>query len=102
MKQNLRYCFLLIVLTMPLCTYAGWPVGKYRNLVVPSFNYYTANNTFNAQGNKVKGAAGSGFQSYALNFYYARVLPAGLDLIVTLPYVYQQIKVLALPIVQTA
>jgi len=40
-------------------------------------NYYTANNTFNAQGNKVKGAAGSGFQSYALNFYYARGLPAG-------------------------
>jgi hypothetical protein len=92
MKQKLRYCSILIVLMIPLCTYAGWPVGKYRNLVVPSFNYYTAKNTFDTQGNKVTSAAGSGFQSYALNVYYARGLTRRLDLIVTLPYVYQTNK----------
>lgn len=89
MKKVLRYYFLLLMMALPLCTFAGWPIGKYRTLVVPSFNYYTAKNTFDTDGKKVNGLAGSGFDSYALNLYIARGLTRRLDLIVTLPVVYQ-------------
>ncbi|MBD1394121.1 hypothetical protein [Mucilaginibacter glaciei] len=89
MKKTLRYNFLLVMMVLPLCTFAGWPIGKYRNLVVPSFNYYTAKNTFDTQGKKVNGVAGSGFDSYGFNIFFARGLSRRLDLIVSVPFVYQ-------------
>ncbi len=35
------FLVLLIALVTPFKTFAGWPIGKYRDLVIPSFSYYT-------------------------------------------------------------
>ena len=61
---------------------AGWPIGKYRNVVIPSFNYYTSHDSWNSVGQKVKGSPGSGFTSYAVGLYVGYGISRRLDLVV--------------------
>lgn len=62
--------------------FAGWPIGKYRNIVVPSFNYYTSKDVYNSSGKKVKPAGNSSFTSYAYGLYFGYGITRRLDLIV--------------------
>jgi hypothetical protein len=84
------YCLLLvIVLIIPYKTYAGWPIGKYRNIVVPSFSYYRQTDRFDKNDNVVKGAPGTGFSSYSTNLYIGYGISRRLDLIANVPFLYQ-------------
>jgi hypothetical protein len=83
------YLLLLIVLLVPYKTYAGWPIGKYRNIVVPSFSYYHQTDKFDGQDNVVKGAPGTGFSSFSSNLYIGYGITRRLDLIANVPFLYQ-------------
>jgi hypothetical protein len=61
---------------------AGWPIGKYRNVVIPSFNYYTSHDSWNSAGQKINGSPGSGFTSYAVGLYVGYGISRRLDLVV--------------------
>ncbi|HVW97898.1 MAG TPA: hypothetical protein VHA56_18150 [Mucilaginibacter sp.] len=84
------FCWLLLVLITPLRSFAGFPIGKYRFVVVPTFSYYHQKDRFDDKDNVIKGAPGTGFTSYASNLYVGYGLSRRLDLIVTVPYLYQQ------------
>jgi hypothetical protein len=85
------YCFLLllIVLVIPTKTFAGWPIGKYRDLVIPSFSYYSQTDHFDNNGNIVKGVPGTGFTSFSSNLFLGYGISRKLDLIITVPFLYQ-------------
>ena len=80
---------LLLALLPPLKTFAGFPIGKYRDLVVPSFTYYKQTDRFDSNGNIIKGAPGTGFTSYSTSLYLGYGISRRLDLIVTVPFLYQ-------------
>jgi hypothetical protein len=73
-------------------TFAGFPIGKYRDIVVPTFSYYQQKDKFDLNGHIVKGAPGTGFTSYSTNIYIGYGLSRRLDLIIAVPYLYQQNK----------
>ncbi|WP_133300258.1 hypothetical protein [Mucilaginibacter terrenus] len=81
-KISTKLLLLMLIVASGQRAFAGWPVGKYRNIVVPSFNYYTSKDTYNSQGKKVKGAPGTYFNSFAYGVYFAHGLTRRLDLIV--------------------
>lgn len=81
---------MLCVLAAPLKTFAGFPIGKYRNVVVPTFSYYHQKDRFDDKDNVVKGAPGTGFTSFASNLYIGYGISRRLDVIATIPYLYQQ------------
>jgi hypothetical protein len=81
--------FLLFVFVQPYKSYAGFPIGKYRDLVVPSFNYYTQTNHYDVYGNYVKGAPGARYSSFSTNLYIGYGITRRLDLIVSVPFLYQ-------------
>ena len=89
------YCFLLllIVLLAPNKTFASWPIGKYRDIVIPSFSYYQQTDHFDINDNVVKGALGTGFTSFSTNLYLGYGISRRLDLIVNVPYLYQVNKI---------
>lgn len=90
MKKIYLILLLLIAVFSTVNTaYAGWPIGKYRNLVIPSFNYYTSKDTWDASGNKVKGAPGAGFTSYSFGLYAGYGITRRLDAIVNVLYPIQ-------------
>ena len=62
--------------------YAGWPIGKYRNVVIPSFNYYTSKDTWDGNGHLIKGKPGAGFTSYSFGLYAGYGITRRLDVIV--------------------
>lgn len=68
---------------------AGWPIGKYRNLVIPSFNYYTSKDTWDQNGDKIKGKPGAGFTSYSFGLYAGYGITRRLDAIVNVLYPMQ-------------
>jgi hypothetical protein len=82
MKKSYLLVLILIVLASVNHAYAGWPIGKYRNVVIPSFNYYSSQDTWNSSGQKIKGAPGAGFTSYSLGLYVGYGLSRRMDLIV--------------------
>src|ERR1700761_218544 len=84
---------LLVVLSIPFKTFAGFPIGKYRDVVVPTFSYYQQTDRFDEHGNIIKGAKGTGFTSYSGNIYIGYGISRRLDLIVTVPYLYQVNKI---------
>lgn len=90
----MRKIYLLIVMLVFAAgmqhAYAGWPVGKYRNVLIPSFNYYTSQDTWNSSGQKVKASPGAGFTSYSAGIYFAHGLSRRTDLIVNVLAPYQQ------------
>ncbi len=84
------FVVLLIALVTPFKTFAGWPIGKYRDLVIPSFSYYTQTDHFDAKGNQIKGAPGTGFTSFSTSLYVGYGITRTLDFIVTIPFLYTQ------------
>lgn len=93
MKRTVALSFfvcLLLVLITTLRSYAGFPIGKYRNLVVPTFSYYHQRDRFDDKDNVIKGAPGTGFTSYATTLYVGYGISRRLDIIVTVPYIYTQ------------
>ena len=83
---------LLLIAFLPCKTFAGYPIGKYRKVVVPSFFYYHQSDRYDSHGNIVHGAAGTGFTSYAASIYFGYGITRRLDLIASLPYLYQMNK----------
>jgi hypothetical protein len=87
---TLIFCLCLpAVLILPVKTFAGFPIGKYRDVVVPSFSYYQQKDRFDVNGNIVKGAPGTGFTSYSGNIFIGYGISRRLDLIASLPLLYQ-------------
>jgi hypothetical protein len=80
---------LLFGFIRPYKSYAGFPIGKYRDIVVPSFNYYTQTNHYDVYGDYVKGAPGARYSSFSTNLYVGYGISRRLDLIVTAPFLYQ-------------
>lgn len=69
---------------------AGFPIGKYRGLIIPSLNYYTSKDTWDSQGNKIKGKPGTGFTSYSAGLYFGYGITRRLDVIVNVTAPLQQ------------
>jgi hypothetical protein len=80
---------LLTVLLFPGKTFAGFPIGKYRDIVVPSFSYYHQTDRFGPDDNIIKGMPGTGFTSYSTNIFIGYGISRRLDFIVNLPILYQ-------------
>jgi len=92
MKKLRLFAFAILLLVgfiRPYKVYAGFPIGKYRDLVVPSFNYYTQTNHYDVYGDYVKGAPGARYTSMSANLYLGYGISRKLDLIVSIPYLYQ-------------
>ncbi|MFA6086120.1 hypothetical protein [Mucilaginibacter sp.] len=93
MKKTYIICLSLIILSSAWQqAFAGWPIGKYRSIVIPSFNYYTSKDSWDRNGTKVKGADGSGFTSYAIGLYFGYGLTRRMDLLVNVLAPYQSSK----------
>lgn len=88
MKKIILICFCCLLL-IPHKSFAGWPIGKYRDLFVPAFNYFKATDSWDANGKRIKGAPGTGFESFALNLFEGYGISRRLDFIASLPIVYQ-------------
>lgn len=88
------YTIILLVLLVGSVksAYAGFPIGKYRGLVIPSFNYYTSKDTWDAQGHKLTGKPGTGFTSYSAGLYFGYGITRRLDLLVNVSAPLQQSK----------
>lgn len=83
MKRIYIICLLLAVIcSARQAAFAGFPVGKYRNIVVPSFTYYTSKDFYNGSGKRVTPTDKSSFTSYAFGLYFDYGLTRRLDLIV--------------------
>ncbi|WP_428328731.1 hypothetical protein [Mucilaginibacter sp.] len=91
-KAYIIFMCLYFVLISPSKTFAGFPIGKYRDIVVPTFSYYHQTDRFDNNGKIIKGLPGTGFTSYATNIYIGYGISRRLDFIATIPYLYQQNK----------
>lgn len=87
------FCFILFAVLLPHRSFAGWPIGKYRNVVVPSFSLYKQTDRFDNSGKVIKGQPGTGFTSYSASLYFGYGISRRLDLIGNIPYYYQQNKI---------
>jgi len=89
-RRLLTFAFCSLILFMlPYKTFAGFPIGKYRDLVVPSFSYYSQTDHFDVHGNYIKGSPGARYSSFSANLYLGYGISRRLDLIVSVPYLYQ-------------
>ena len=88
LRLSLVVC-LFFALVLPYKTFAGFPIGKYRDIVVPSFNYYSQTNHYDVYGNYVKGAPGAQFSSYSFSLFAGYGISRRLDFLATVPYLYQ-------------
>ncbi len=89
-KTRLFIIFLaLIVLATPVKTFAGFPIGKYRDIVVPSFNYYRQTDRFDGNDKVIKGPPGTSFTSYSSTLFIGYGITRRLDLIMNVPFLYQ-------------
>lgn len=82
MKKTYLFIILLVLTGTINQAFAGWPIGKYRKVVIPSFNYYSSQDTWTSTGQKVKGAPGAGFTSYSVGLYVGYGITRRLDAIV--------------------
>lgn len=82
MKKTCLFILMLLCVGTANRAFAGWPIGKYRNVVIPSFSFYQSHDTWNANGQKIKGQPGAGFTSYAAGLYVGYGLTRRLDLLV--------------------
>ncbi len=92
MKRTFTFTFswcLFFVLISTFKTFAGFPIGKYRNVVVPTFSYYRQTDRFDISGNIIKGKPGASFTSFSANLYIGYGISRRLDIIATVPYLYQ-------------
>lgn len=84
--------FLLILFALTITASrvkAGWPIGKYRNIIVPGLGYYYATDNFDKDGHKVKAEPGNYFRSLSFNLYAGYGISRRTDFLVSLPVVYQ-------------
>ena len=81
--------FLLFGLMIPGKTFAGFPIGKYRDIVVPSFSYYSQTDRFDQNGNIIKGQPGVNFSSFSTNLFIGYGISRRLDFIANIPFLYQ-------------
>jgi len=88
LRLSLFAC-LFFALILPFNAFAGFPIGKYRDIVVPSFNYYSQTDHYDVFGNYVKGAPGARFSSYSFSLFAGYGISRRLDFLVTVPYLYQ-------------
>jgi len=88
LRLSLVVC-LFFALAIPHRSFAGFPIGKYRDIVVPSFNYYSQTDHYDIYGNYVKGAPGARFSSYSFSIYAGYGISRRLDFLVTVPYLQQ-------------
>ena len=88
LRLSLVVC-LFFALLLPHKTFAGFPIGKYRDIVVPSFNYYSQTDHYDVYGNYVKGAPGARFSSYSFSLFAGYGISRRLDFLVTVTYLYQ-------------
>lgn len=84
MKKFYQIVLILFAAGFVNSAYAGWPIGKYRNVIIPSFNYYTSKDSWKSNGDKVIGAPGAGFTSYSFGLYAGYGISRRLDAIVNL------------------
>ncbi|MDO3644493.1 hypothetical protein [Mucilaginibacter sp. L3T2-6] len=84
------FAYLFFVLILPFKTFAGFPIGKYRNVIVPTFSYYRQTDRFDDKDHVIKGAPGTSFTSYSSNLFIGYGISRRLDVIATIPYLYQQ------------
>ncbi|QKJ30773.1 hypothetical protein HQ865_13770 [Mucilaginibacter mali] len=82
MKKTYLIVLLLVLAGTINQAFAGWPIGKYRNVVIPSFNYYSSQDTWTSTGQKIKGEPGAGFTSYSVGLYVGYGITRRLDAIV--------------------
>jgi hypothetical protein len=88
-----RVCILLIAaVIIPHQSFASWPIGKYRDIVIPSMFLYHQTDRFDNNGHRIKGDPGTGFTSYSANLYVGYGISRRLDIIASVPYVYTQNK----------
>ncbi len=90
MKKLYLFVLLMVVSGWVNHAFAGWPIGRYRNVVIPSFNYYSSQDTWNAAGQRVRGLPGAGFTSYSFGLYAGYGITRRLDLIVNIIAPLQQ------------
>jgi hypothetical protein len=83
------YLLVLIVSILPVKTFAGFPIGKYRDIVVPSFSYYSQSDRFDINGKIIKGTPGVNFSSYSTSIYIGYGITRRLDFIASVPFLYQ-------------
>ncbi len=85
----ITFLFAFAVLAFPVKTFAGFPIGKYRDIVVPTFSYYSQTDRFDQNGNIIKGTPGVGFTSYSASLFVGYGISRRLDFIASVPYLYQ-------------
>lgn len=86
--MNKKY-FLYVLLVMCCNTaklYAGWPIGKYRHIIVPSLTYYTSKDYWDANGNKVISPTGNRFSSVSFGVSAGVGLSRRTDLYLSVPF----------------
>ncbi|MBS7566972.1 hypothetical protein KHS38_21385 [Mucilaginibacter sp. Bleaf8] len=84
MKKRHLLSALLLVCTAK--AYAGWPIGKYRHIIVPSLSFYYSKNYWDANGRKVVTGAGNQFSSVTAGVTAGYGLSRRTDLYVSLPF----------------
>ena len=89
MKKIYLFFLLIVCSIIPGRVQAGWPIGKYRNIFVPNIGFYYASDSWDKDGKKIKAEPGNYFQSYSMNLYAGYGLSRRMDLIASLPIVYQ-------------
>jgi len=82
MKRTFIFIISLLFAVWANQAMAGWPIGKYRNVVIPSFNFYSSHDTWTSGGQLVKGKPGAGFTSYSAGLYVGYGISRRTDLIV--------------------
>jgi hypothetical protein len=95
MKKIILLCLCILFFTdalIPNKALAGWPIGKYRDIVIPSMFLYKQTDRFDENGKIIKGQSGTGFTSYTANLYVGYGISRKLDFIANVPYVYTQNK----------
>lgn len=93
MKKDITislFTCLLFISILPQKTFAGFPIGKYRNVIVPTFSYYRQTDRFDDKDHVIKGAPGTSFTSYSSSLFIGYGISRRLDIIATIPYLYQQ------------
>jgi len=85
-------CTLIFIGANPYISFASWPIGKYRDIVIPSMFLYHQTDRFDRDGHRVKGEPGTGFTSYSGNLYVGYGISRRLDIIASVPYVYTKNK----------
>lgn len=90
MRKFYTIILLTILIGLAKSSYAGFPIGKYRGLIIPSVNYYTSKDTWDSQGHKIKGLPGTGFTSYSAGLYFGYGISRRLDVIVNVTAPLQQ------------